>query len=345
MDALLAREGLKRDANLDYAVGVYDGGGALIAAGGCSANTIRCVAVDRAHQGEGLLGTVVSRILEHLAGEGMTHAFLYTKPESARYFRDLGFHEIASGLDLVVFMENRRDGFPGYVRELSTSRRDGACSALVMNCNPFTLGHRYLVERAAGESDFVHIFAVSEDASLFPAADRYKMIERGVSGLRGVALHRTGSYMVSSAVFPSYFLGDDESAVAAQAYLDVRIFEKIAPALNVTRRYAGTEPFSRVTALYNSAMRSELPKAGIEFTEVPRAELDGAPISASRVRRAIKEGDMDAVQRMTPQSTYDYLLSERGGEVVRRIREAGSKSGGPDSAGRCPAPARGLESP
>jgi [citrate (pro-3S)-lyase] ligase len=324
LDELLAKEGIRRDAHLDYTVGIYDGDRNLIATGSCSANTIRCVAVDSPHQGEGLLGTVVSRLLEHMTGRGITHAFVYTKQDNVRYFRDLGFYEIASSADLVAFMENRRDGFPGFIRELSAYRRDGLCSALVMNCNPFTLGHRYLAERAAAESDFAHLFAVSEDASLFPFADRYELIKSGVSDLKNVILHQTRSYMVSAAVFPSYFLEEGESAIIAQAGLDIEIFKKIARALNVVRRYVGTEPFSRVTGTYNSVMKSELPKAGIECIEVPRAELNGEPISASKVRQAIKDGDMDYVRRMTPPSTYGYLLSDKGQDVVRRIREAGS---------------------
>jgi [citrate (pro-3S)-lyase] ligase len=324
VDRLLSQEGIKRDANLDYTVGVYDESGNLAATGSCYGSTIRCVAVDSARQGEGLLGTVVSRLLERLAVRGVTHVFLYTKRETARYFRDIGFYEIAHAEGLAVFMENRRDGFPGFVRELSRHKREGLCSALVMNCNPFTLGHLRLAETASRESGFVHIFAVSEDASFFPFADRYELIRQGVSGLKNVMLHETRNYMISSAVFPSYFLEDEESAIIAQARLDLSIFKKIAASLGVTRRYVGTEPFSRVTAAYNSVMKEELPKAGIGCVEVPRAELDGSPISASRVRQAIRDGDMDAARRMLPRNTYEYILSERGQEAVRKIREAAS---------------------
>ncbi|MDR1516186.1 MAG: [citrate (pro-3S)-lyase] ligase [Synergistaceae bacterium] len=322
LSELLAREGVRRDRNVDYTIGMYDGDDNLIATGSCSANTIRCVAVDGARQGGGLLGTIISRLLERMADNGVTHAFLYTRQDKARYFGDMGFHEIASGLNLVTFMENRRDGFPSFVRELSAYKRDGEASALVMNCNPFTLGHRYLIERASSENRFVHIFVVSEDASFFPFADRYELVERGVFSLQNVTLHQTRSYMISSAVFPSYFLKDDDEAVAAQAHLDLNIFKKIASAMGISRRYVGTEPSSRVTGLYNSIMREELPKSGIECVEAERAKLDGQPISASLVRQAIHDGDMDAVRSMVPQSTYDYLETERGREIVKRLRES-----------------------
>jgi [citrate (pro-3S)-lyase] ligase len=324
LDGLLAREGIRRDARLDYTIGVFDADDSLIATGSCSADTIRCVAVDGAHQGEGLLATVMTGLLRYLADKGVTHAFLYTKPDNAQYFRDMGFYEIATGLGLVTFMENRRNGFSSFIAEISAHRRDGGSSALVMNCNPFTLGHRYLVERASSESGSVHLFVVSEDASLFPFEDRYELVRQGVSDLRNVTLHQTRSYMISSAVFPSYFLEDSDGAIAAQACLDLNIFRKIASALGVGRRYVGTEPFSRVTGLYNSIMKEELPKSGIECAEVPRLELDGQPVSASRVRQAIHDGDMDAVRAMVPQSTYGYFETERGQQTARLIRESAS---------------------
>ncbi|MDR0649718.1 MAG: [citrate (pro-3S)-lyase] ligase [Synergistaceae bacterium] len=324
LDGLLAREGIRRDARLDYTIGIFDADDSLIATGSCSADTIRCVAVDRARQGEGLLATVVTSLLRRLADNGVTHVFLYTKQDSARYFKDMGFYEIASGLGLVTFMENKRNGFSSYIAEVSAHRREGDSSALVMNCNPFTLGHRYLAQRASRESGDVHLFVVSEDASFFPFEDRYELVRQGVSDLRNVTLHQTRSYMISSAVFPSYFLEDGDEAITAQAHLDLNIFRKIASALGVSRRYVGTEPFSRVTGLYNSVMKEELPKYGIECVEVSRLELGGRTVSASRVRQAIHDGDMDAVRAMVPQSTYSYFETERGRHTARLIRESES---------------------
>jgi [citrate (pro-3S)-lyase] ligase len=324
LNELLAREGMRRDANLDFTIGIYDSDDNLIATGSCSANTIRCVAVSGARQGGGLLGTIISRLLERLSDKGVTHVFLYTKQDKVRYFGDMGFYEIASGLNLVTFMENRRDGFASFLHELSAYREDGTSSALVMNCNPFTLGHRYLIERASSESHSVQLFVVSEDASFFPFEDRYELVRQGVSDLPNVTLRQTRSYMISSAVFPSYFLKDDDEAVVAQARLDLNIFEKIASVMGITARYVGTEPFSGVTGLYNSIMREELPKSGIECIEAERAQLNGKPISASRVRQAIQAGDWDTVRSMVPKSTYDYLETERGRKVIKRIKEAAS---------------------
>ena len=79
-------------------------------------------------------------------------------------------------------MENRKDGFSSYLDQLARSRVEAPkVAAIVMNANPFTLGHQYLVEKAAAENDLVHLFMVSEDASLFPYAVRKKLIQEGTA--------------------------------------------------------------------------------------------------------------------------------------------------------------------
>ena len=156
VDALLEREGIRRDGNLDYTCGLFDGDWRLIATGSCFGNTIRCLAVDRDRQGEGLLNQIVTHLMEVQAERGNTHLFLYTKPQSAKFFGDLGFFEIAR-LESLVFMENRRRGFADYCAALEMTRREGTSADILMNANPFTLGHLHLVERAAAENDTVHL--------------------------------------------------------------------------------------------------------------------------------------------------------------------------------------------
>ncbi|MDL2263123.1 [citrate (pro-3S)-lyase] ligase [Synergistaceae bacterium OttesenSCG-928-I11] len=327
LDALLARNGIRRDAHLDYIVGLYDDerGEAdekLVATGACFANTLRCFAVDDAHQGEGLMNRVVSHLVSRQIAHGNAHLFLYTKPDTARFFHDLGFYKIADTHD-VVFMENKRDGFSSFLEALAEERRDGTSAALVMNCNPFTLGHLHLVERAAGENDNVHLFVVSEDASFFPFEDRFRLVAAGTAHLTNVSLHPSSSYMISQAVFPSYFLEEGESVIRAQASLDVSLFARIAHAIGVTKRYVGDEPFSRVTGIYNDIMKERLPRAGVECVVVPRFELDGVPVSASHVRQLIHDGRVEEARHLVPATTFDYFSTEEGRRVVRRIEEAG----------------------
>lgn len=324
LGVLLAAEGIKLDANLDYTAGIYDGSDKLVATGSCYANTLRCVTVGGGHQGEGLLGKILTHLIDYQMLRGITHLFVYTKADKAFFFSDLGFTEIARVDGLLSFMENRRNGFVSYLERLAKSRHEGRSAALVMNCNPFTLGHLLLIQKAASENDIVHLFVVSEDKSFFPFEDRYELVKQGCADLANIVLHETGSYMISSAVFPSYFLEDDQTAIRAQAKLDVELFKKIAAALSVSTRYVGEEPFSKVTRIYNETMCKELPQAGIECIVIPRKEEKGVPISASQVRRLLCEGRLSEAGKLVPPSTFTYLTSTAGQEIIKKLKAADS---------------------
>ena len=320
MDELLRAEGIRRDKNLDYSCGVFDEDGSLIAAGSSFKNTLRCLAVSSAHRGEGLMNQVVSHLLEKQMERGNSHVFLYTKAKNDRIFRDLGFYEIARVEGELVFMENRRDGFARYLKKLEKTRREGKSAVVVMNANPFTLGHRHLIERAAAESDALHLFLLSEEAGPIPSAVRKKLVREGIADLENVILHDSGPYIISSATFPSYFLRDEDAAILAHAKLDLAVFGKIAAALGVTARYAGEEKSSHVTALYNETMAAELPKMGVAFHVIPRLSLRGETVSASTVRQAIHDGELEKAAFMLPESSLRYFESAEAAPVIAAIR-------------------------
>lgn len=322
MEELLLRVGLRRDGRLDYSAGAFSPTGRLAACGSCAGNTLRCLAVDGIRRGEGLLNQVMAHLIRIQYERGNFHIFLYTKPESALFFTDLGFHEIAR-TGRTVFMENRRDGFSGYLARLE---REGGASAgvaggLVMNANPFTLGHRYLVEQAARGCETLHLFLVSEDVSVFPTADRLELVKAGCAHLKNISYHLTEDYLISQATFPSYFLPEDEAASTVQAELDGAIFVRIAARLGIQKRWLGSEPISAVTALYNRVLETDLPKAGIACEILPRLEVERIPVSASAVRRALKCGEWTQVEKLVPASTLAYLHTEKGSRVREKLME------------------------
>ena len=326
LDRLLEREGIVRDPHLDYTLGLYDGEGRLIATGSCWRSTLRCLAVASEHRGEGLMATVVSQLLRVQAERGNDPVFVYTKPENAALFADLGFSEIA-GMKDAVFLENRKDGFAawlsGVAAQLEAVQGKAETAAVVMNANPFTRGHRYLLERAAEENDRVLLFLITEENGAIPYAVRKRLVEDGIRDLPKVTLIPAGPYIISHATFPSYFLKSEETVVRAHAELDLAVFRKIAAALGISRRYVGEEPLSRVTALYNEIMARALPESGVECRIVPRLEICGEPVSASAVRQAIQNGDRERVRTMLPESGCAYFLSEEAKPVVQALREAG----------------------
>lgn len=323
IDELLLQEGIKKDANLDYTCAMFDSDMNVIATGSCFGNTLRCLAVSNKHQGEGLMNQIVSHLVEYQFSRGITHLFLYTKNVSAKFFKDLGFFEIVNIENQVVFMENKRTGFNDYLENLVKNNRAGEKkAALVMNCNPFTLGHQYLIEKAASENDILHLFIVSEDSSLVPFAVRKKLVMEGTAHLKNICYHETGPYIISSATFPSYFQKDEIAVIESHANLDVNIFVKIAKTLNINRRYVGEEPNSLVTNIYNQIMQKKLPENGIECIVIPRKKYESANkvISASTVRQAIKDGNFEILRELVPKTTLDFFLSEEAEPVIARIR-------------------------
>ncbi|MDO5336353.1 MAG: [citrate (pro-3S)-lyase] ligase [Eubacteriales bacterium] len=322
IDALLEQEGIRRDANLDYICAMYDENYRIIATGSCFGNTLRCFAVSSSHQGEGLLNEIITHLIDVQYSRGNLHLFLYTKINSAKFFQDLGFHEIARVDGTLVFMENRRNGFSDYLANLSKTKATGKSAALVMNANPFTLGHQYLVEKAASECDTLHLFIVSEDASLIPFSVRKQLVLEGTAHLPNVICHDSGPYIISNATFPSYFLKDEETVIKSHAKLDLTVFKKIADTLAITCRYVGEEPNSQVTGLYNQIMSKELPDAGIDCIIVPRKELNGTPISASTVRKYIQRKNFDALGELVPNSTLKYFKSSAATSIIERICNA-----------------------
>ena len=125
-------------------------------------------------------------------------------------FADMGFHTILK-TDEILFMENQRQGLFRYLEQIKRETpkealAPGVCSgAIVANCNPFTLGHRYLLEEARKRCDYLHLFLLSDDRSEFSAKQRYEMAGLGTGDLERVILHQTSDYLISAATFPTYF--------------------------------------------------------------------------------------------------------------------------------------------
>ena len=303
----LTRAGLEADLNAERTVLIWDDD-VLIATGSRQGNLLKCIAVDENRQGEGLTATVLTQLRQDAFSAGHRHLFLYTKPKNEPQFTSLFFYPIAK-TEQVLLMENVPNGIGSFLDSLPVSPCAGKVGAAVMNCNPFTLGHRYLIETAAKQCDRLYIFVLSEEQGSFPAADRLSLVQAGVRDLSNVTVLPTGPYLISSATFPTYFLKDRDSAGQIHCLLDIEIFTKyFVPKFGITVRFVGTEPLSAMTDQYNQALLQHLPSRGIELKQIPRLEQKGAPISASAVRALLGTGQKEALQGLVPETTLNYLL-------------------------------------
>ncbi|MCD8553439.1 [citrate (pro-3S)-lyase] ligase [Seleniivibrio sp.] len=307
---LLIDSGLEFDPNFDIFLGYFEAG-KLIAVGARHKNVLKMVAVVSEHRDTGIFAEMISALVKDAFQAGYEHTFVFTKPEYSQSFQYLNFRPLAKTDDVAVL----EYGYciQDYLNKWKSIVRTGENSGIVMNCNPFTFGHRYLIETAAARSENVYVFVVEEDSSLIPFRVRLELVKKGTQDLGNVHILSTGPYAVSRITFPSYFLKDSEKVTQQQLKLDLSIFcGQIAPAFGIKKRFAGQEPVCRLTAIYNEAMKQTLPGYGIEFVEIERKTAGGRIISASSVREMLLGGETEKLREMVPEATYKYLTENTG---------------------------------
>ena len=205
---------------------------------------------------------------------------------------------------------------------LTTTMQPTGC--IVMNCNPFTLGHRYLIEQAAKQVERLYVMVVREDCSLFAYTERKAMVEQGVADIENVSVIDGSDYAISRATFPTYFLKRLDDAADTQMLLDLDLFRRhIAPALGATVRFVGTEPTDQLTRRYNQLMHEALK----DVREINRLEKDGNAVSASRVRRAMEEGDMNTIRQLVPPTTLPYIIAHLATQALQAELDTTPKPG------------------
>lgn len=354
VEAFLTANGL-RLAPLDrYVVVTRDeDGDEILAGGGLDGNVIKCVAVSESARSEGLMNILVSRLIAIAREEGRESVKAFTKPENEGIFKSLGFGLLASA-PKAILMENGRGGLPEYKKYLASLARPGWNGVIVMNANPFTKGHRYLVEQAASLVDNLYVIVVREDRSRFPYAERKAMIDAGCAGLDNVIVCEGSDYAISAATFPTYFLKKLDDATDTQVALDLDLFvNHIAKPLGVTVRFAGSEPEDALTRRYNELMAEILPgtsvavvrqahqpdpglvkgsalrqaRRPIDFVEIPRLEQKGKPLSATSLRRALDKGGFKEAMEYIPESTIPYLVADLAERALRLELDTTPKPG------------------
>ena len=362
VEDFLGSNGL-RLGEVDLYLAVLSADGAILAGGGLQRDILKCLAVSAEARSLGLSVPLISRLLSVASERGYTNVKVFTKPENLSVFESLGFKLLASA-PKAILLENGR-GLADYCAYL---RAHPAPGVIIMNANPFTLGHKYLIEQAdfstrptglgrndksivissdarraepfvissdarRAESRNLVIIPVKEDASRFPYTERLAMLRAGAGDLADVV--EGSDYQISAATFPTYFLKNLSDAAETQMRLDIDLFGRhIAPALGARVRFVGTEPADPLTARYNALLKELLPKYGVQLVEIPRLTIE-RPVTATEVRALVDEGRFKEASALTPASTWPYLLAELAERALRMELDTPMKPGlvGPDSVG------------
>ena len=359
IEAFLKRNALRID-DMNYYAAMLDDDGEMIAGGGLKDDVIKCVAVDDAHKGEAIANTLVSHLISHANQEGYGCIKLFTKPKNRQLFESLSFRLLAEAPEAILMetgiggisntvealkkIKEESEKYKEYNKEckedskkckentsylntstpqhLNTTMQPTGC--IVMNCNPFTLGHRYLIEQAAKHVEQLYVMVVREDCSLFAYTERKAMVEQGVADIENVNVIDGSDYAISRATFPTYFLKRLDDAADTQMLLDLDLFRRhIAPALGATVRFVGTEPTDQLTRRYNQLMHEALK----DVREINRLEKDGNAVSASRVRKAMEEGDMNTIRQLVPPTTLPYIIAHLATQALQAELDTTPKPG------------------
>lgn len=361
IEAFLKRNGLRID-DMNYYAAVLDDDGEMIAGGGLKDDVIKCVAVDDAHKGEAIANTLVSHLILHANQEGYSCIKLFTKPKNRQLFESLSFRLLAEAPEAIL-METGIGGISNTVEalkkikeesekykeynkkckedskecrentsylttspphHLTTTMQPTGC--IVMNCNPFTLGHRYLVESASRMVEHLFVIVVREDRSAFSYQERKAMVTTGTADLKNVTVCDGSEYAISNTTFPTYFLKRLSDATDTQILLDLDLFRRhIAPALGAEVRFVGTEPTDELTRRYNELMMESLGKDHV--VQIPRLENGGVAVSASRVRRAMESNSLKEAAQLVPPTTLPYIIAHLATQALHAELDTTPKPG------------------
>jgi [citrate (pro-3S)-lyase] ligase len=315
---LVESVGLSFEDGCDDLVGIHDGG-RMVATGARAGYVLKMFAIDEAWQGGETLGQLVTALVDLGRRAGHESLLVYTRPAQASSFEACNFRLLIACGEVALLEYG--GGLERYLRVAARGFSPVSdAAAVVINGNPFTLGHQYLVEYAAARVPRLYLFVVREDRSVFPFDVRYRLARESVAHVPNVVLLDTSRYAVSAATFPSYFLRRHDDAARLQMEVDARLFgAHLAPAFGIARRFVGEEPYCETTRAYNAVLARVLPEYGVAVDVVPRAGDDSGAFSATRVRAALAAGDLDTVARMVPKTTLEFLRSREGVAITRRL--------------------------
>lgn len=286
----------------------------LIACSKIAKNIIKCVAISKSVRSKKLALTLATKLINLAYKRHSTHLFIYTKTKYKALFRQCGFSTLTSVPGVMVLIKNSATQLKRYAKSLKKFRHPkNKIGCIVINANPFTNSHRYLIQQAAAQCNWLHLFLVKKNSSRFPYKNQLNLVLKSTANIPRLTVHRGSKYIISRATFPCYFIKKQSVINHCYTKINLKIFRQyLAPALGVTHRFVGTKPFCRVTAQYNQNMRFwlETPTISappIKLVKIKRLRYQKMPISASQVRQLLAKNNLTAIAPLVPAVTLHYL--------------------------------------
>lgn len=296
--------------------------GEIIATGSASGNILKYFFAKCTYSGQGAIGIIFNTLLEYIIEMGYNSYFVFTTPNNKRIFESLGLKEVSS-TNRVMLLEGGFNNYEKWITNIKSviGDKNGKRGAIVVNCNPMTLGHKYLIQKALGEVKELLIFVVEEDLSVFPFEARLNIVSREFKDDKRIKVLKGGQYIISRGTFPTYFIKRKDEMLEVYTELDAKIFgEKISKDLSIDIRFLGSEPKDVVTSQYNQSLKKILENNNIMVRIINRIESNDKPISASYVRQLLKENKINEAYTLLPRSTIEFLKSQNGIEVIDTIQ-------------------------
>lgn len=243
-----------------------------------------------------------------------------------KYLRFEDIKESNYNIDKKVLKTKDLVGIKEYQKYLLSEKFDTdsqKIGAIVMNCNPFSKGHMYLIEKSLEKVDYLYIFIVEENKSFLQFQDRFNIVCENLADKSNVKVLKSGKYIISTTTFPEYFNKENMKHVEVDTSYDMTIFaEQIAPILNIRYRFVGNEPYCNITRQYNKSMKDILPKYNIKYVEIERLtikdEITGSliAISATKIREYLKTNNFEALSKMVTDITLKYLVKLKDKGII-----------------------------
>lgn len=181
--------------------------------------------------------------------------------------------------------------------------------SVAVNCNPITKGHEYLIDFARSKVDYLYVIVLENQSTSISFSDRYELVKLVCKKKNNVIVVKGGNYVCSEFISPEYYFKENNQDLIVDFSLESFYFGNyIAPTLGITQIFLGEEPKCKITKQYNEHMKETMPHYGINLTIIERTNLsNGEIISASSVRKLIKENKWSEALNFVPSETHAYL--------------------------------------